>query len=185
VDRKEFVKRAGVGTVGLGALVASPAALAGRPGFTKGDGHQHATFVCLSRVPAPSDHHLVMEGFVEFKAKNGKASGGGNFSHVRLPGPTPVADGKWEVTDFISYGPVIGDYGRIRSSILNVSVVLVPDAGGSFAATLRVVCNVGFVPLMTGEPEGIQVNVPAAGVNFSQPLMGLTHISIPEGESSA
>jgi hypothetical protein len=36
--KREFIKRAGVGTVGLGALAASPPALAARPGFPKGTG---------------------------------------------------------------------------------------------------------------------------------------------------
>jgi hypothetical protein len=44
---------------------------------------------------------------------------------------------------------------------------------------------VGFAGLLTGQPEGYRLNLPGAGINFDTPLVGLTHISIPEGESSA
>jgi hypothetical protein len=43
----------------------------------------------------------------------------------------------------------------------------------------------GFAGLLTGQPEGFRLNLPGAGINFDTPLVGLTHISIPEGESSA
>jgi hypothetical protein len=66
-----------------------------------------------------------------------------------------------------------------------VTVDLHPDAGGSLAGTLQVICNVGFAGLLTGQPEGYRLNLPGAGINFDTPLVGLTHISIPEGESSA
>jgi hypothetical protein len=97
-----------------------------------------------------------------------------------------VASGKWNVTGFVSYtdGPVaLPDYGRVRPSILVVTVVLRPDAGGSLAGTLQIACNVGFAGINTGEPEGFKLSVP--GFNFDTPFAGLTHISIPEGASSA
>src|SRR5688500_4802527 len=53
MDREEFVKRVGVGSIGLGALAAGPAALAARPGFPKGNGHQHFTLVALGRTATP------------------------------------------------------------------------------------------------------------------------------------
>ena len=188
MDRREFVKRAGVGSVGLGALAVSPAALAGGPGFPKGDGHQHFTLVSLSRAAAGDriDHVMILEGTGTFKASPGHADGGGNFVHFDFaaPGTSPIASGKWRVTDFVSYSTPVGDYGRIRASIITVRVDLEPDAGGSFAGTLLVACNVGFVPLLTGQPEGFKLSIDG-GLDFNTPFLGLTHISIPEGESSA
>jgi len=191
VDRREFVKRAGVGSVGLGALAASPAALAGRPGFPKGGGHQHFTLVALSGT-TPSviggiQHMMVLEGAGTFKADSGHADGGGNFVHLNFAAPTapgqPIASGKWEVTDLISYSTPVADYGRVRSSIVTVSVELHPDAGGTLAGTLVVICNVGFAGILTGQPEGFKLDL--GSINFNAPFAGLTHISIPEGESSA
>ena len=198
MDRRQFVKHAGVGSLGLGALAASPTALAG---FRKGNGHQHFSLVALSGTSAAEsgeDHVLVLEGAGSFKAKNGQVDreGGGNFVHVRFtpafPTPTSpavqeiVASGKWEVTGFVSYTRRgLPDYGRVRPSILVVTVELHPDAGGSLAGTLEVICNVGFAGISTGQPEGYRLNIPTAGLNFDTPLVGLTHISIPEGESSA
>jgi hypothetical protein len=191
VDRREFVKRAGVGSIALGALAASPAALAGRPGFPKGDGHQHFTLVALSgttpAVIAGIRHMMVLEGAGTFKASSGHADGGGNFVHLDFAAPTapgqPIASGKWEVTDLISYSTPVGDYGRVRASIVTVSVQLHPDAGGSVAGTLLVACNVGFAGIIAAPFEGFQLDV--GSVNFNAPFLGLTHISIPEGESSA
>ncbi|HUP53268.1 MAG TPA: hypothetical protein VM198_12375 [Longimicrobiales bacterium] len=189
MDRREFVKRAGVGSVGLGALAASPVALAGRPGFPKGGGHQHFTLVALSRAAPVGDgidHMMILEGSGTFKASPGHADGGGNFIHFDFaaPGTSPIASGKWEVTDFLSYSTPVGDYGRIRASIVTVRVELQPDAGGSLAGTLLVACNVGFVPLLTGQPEGFKLSVDGS-LDFNAPFLGLTHIGIPEGESSA
>jgi len=187
MDRREFVKRAGVGSIGLGALAVTPAALAE---YRKGGDHQHYSFVALSTTSAAeaTNHAMVLEGAGSFKAKVGHADGGGNFVHVEnfptgLPGP--LASGKWDVTGFTSYTEGFGDYGRVRPSILVVTVVLRPDAGGSWEGTLLVACNIGFAPILTGQPEGFKLNLPAAGFNFDTPLTGLTHISIPEGASSA
>jgi hypothetical protein len=190
MDRRQFIKHAGIGTLGLGALAASPVALAG---YRKGDGHQHFSLVAISGTSAAEagfDNALVLEGAGSFKAKNGQVDreGGGNFVHVRFTPAFPagqqlVASGKWEVTGFVSYTSSLPDYGRVRPSILVVTVVLRPDAGGSLNGTLQVICNVGFAGLLTGQPEGFRLQLP--GLNFDTPLVGLTHISIPEGESSA
>lgn len=134
---------------------------------------------------------MILEGAGSFKATSGVVDpgGGGNFVHVdnfAAPGSEPFASGKWNVTGFDSYNvgdPPFGDYGRIRASILVVTVVLRPDAGGSLAGTLQIICNVGFAGISTGQPEGFRLSVP--GFNFDTPFLGLTHISIPEGASSA
>src|SRR5918994_3329074 len=160
MDRREFLKRAGIGTLGLGALAASPVALAG---FRKGNGHQHFSLVALSGTSVAEvgeDHVLVLEGAGSFKAKNGQVDreGGGNFVHVRFRPAFPqgqqlAASGKWNVRGFVSYADGLPDYGRVRPSILVVTVELHPDAGGSLAGTLDVYCNVGFAGLLTGQPE--------------------------------
>jgi hypothetical protein len=186
MNRREFVTRAGLGSIALGALGASPAGA--RPGFPKGDNHQHFTLVALSRTPAPVEginHWMVLEGAGTFKASAGHADGGGNFVHLNGSAPLagPIASGKWQVQDLLEYGSLAGRYGRVQASVLTVSVELRPDAGGRVPGTLIVTCNVGFANLLTGRPEGFELS--AAGLNFSTPITGLTHISIPEGESSA
>jgi hypothetical protein len=192
MDRRQFVKHAGIGTLGLGALAASPVAVAG---YRKGDGHQHFSLVSLSGTSAAevgSDNVMLLEGAASFKAKTGQVDreGGGNFNHIRFTPAFPagqqlLASGTWEPTGFVSYTSTLPDYGRVRPSIVVVTVALHPDGGGSFEGTLLVACNVGFAGLLTGQPEGFQLNLPSLGLNFDNPLVGLTHISIPEGESSA
>ena len=192
MDRRQFVKQAGIGSLGLGALAATPVAFAGQ---LKGDGHQHFSLVSFSGTTTFEPgfvHALLLEGGGSFKAKNGQVhrQGGGNFAHVRFTpvfgvGQELIASGKWEVTGFVSYTSNLPDYGRVRPSILVVTAVLRPDEGGSFEGTLDVYCNVGFVPLLTGQPEGFRFNLPGLGITFDTPSGGLTHISIPDGESSA
>jgi len=191
MDRRQFVKRAGIGSIGLGTLAVTPAALAA---YRKGDGHQHFSLVAISTTSAveATNHAMVLEGAGSFKVETEQVdhTGGGNFVHIAdfptgLPGP--LASGTWDVTGFVSYVRTtpVSDYGRIRSAILVVSVVLHPDAGGSIAGTLQVICNVGPAGISTGQAEGFKLNLPSAGFNFDTQLTGLTHISIPEGESSA
>jgi len=192
MDRRQFVKHAGIGALGLGALAASPVAVAG---YRKGDGHQHFSLVSLSGTSAAevgSDNVMLLEGAASFKAKTGQVDreGGGNFNHIRFTPAFPagqqlLASGTWEPTGFVSYTSTLPDYGRVRPSIVVVTVALHPDGGGSFEGTLLVACNVGFAGLLTGQPEGFQLNLPGRGLNFDTPLVGLTHISIREGESSA
>lgn len=192
MDRRQFIKHAGIGALGLGALAASPVAFAG---YRKGDGHQHFSLVSLSGTSAAevgSDDVMLLEGAASFKAMTGKVDreGGGNFNHIRFTPAFPagqqlLASGTWEPTGFVSYTSTLPDYGRVRPSVIVVTVVLNPDGGGSFEGTLLVACNVGFASLLTGEPEGFKLNLPGLGLNFDNPLVGLTHISIPEGESSA
>ena len=192
MDRREFLKRAGIGSLGLGALAGGPVALAG---YRRGDGHQHFSLVALSGTSVAEvgeDHVLVLEGAGSFKAKSGQVDreGGGNFVHVRFTPAFPagqelVASGKWNARGFVSYTEGLPDYGRVRPSILVVTVVLRPDAGGSIQGTLQVICNIGFAGISTGQPEGYRLNLPGAGINFDTPLVGLTHLSIPEGASSA
>jgi hypothetical protein len=192
MDRRQFVKHAGIGTVGLGALAVTPTAMAG---YRKGDGHQHFSLVSLSGTSAAevgSDNVMLLEGAASFKAKTGQVDreGGGNFNHITFTPAWPMgqqllASGTWEPTGFVSYTSTLPDYGRVRPSIVVVTVALRPDGGGSFEGTLLVACNVGFAGLLTGEPEGFKLNLPGLGLNFDNPLVGLTHISIPEGESSA
>jgi hypothetical protein len=192
MDRRQFVKHAGIGTLGLGALAASPVAVAG---YRKGDGHQHFSLVSLSGTSAAevgSDNVMLLEGAASFKAKTGQVDreGGGNFNHIRFTPAFPagqqlLASGTWEPTGFVSYTSTLPDYGRVRPSIVVVTVALHPDGGGSLEGTLLVACNVGFAGLLTGQPEGFKLDLPGLGLNFDTPLVGLTHISIPEGESSA
>jgi hypothetical protein len=193
MDRRQFVKHAGIGSLGLGALAASPVALAG---WRKGGPHQHFSLVALSGTSAAEtgfDNVMLVEGAATFIAKNGQVDreGGGNFNHIRFTPAFPqgqqlLASGKWEPTGFVSYTRAgLPDYGRVRPSVIVVTVELRPDAGGSLEGTLLVACNVGFAGLLTGQPEGFKLNLSGAGLNFDTPLVGLTHISIPEGESSA
>jgi hypothetical protein len=50
-------------------------------------------------------------------------------------------------------------------------------------ATLQIVCNIPFVPLMTGKPEGFSLNVDGLQFHPNVPPMGIT-LFPPAGGSS-
>lgn len=145
--------------------------------------HAHCTFAAERANECWQVDDIDWELIDSTKVKAGAIS----FMWQISPRPSrgPLVSGTWNVTDFVSYNagtPPFGDYGRVRASILEVTVVLRSDAGGSIPGTLKIACNIGFAGISTGKPEGFELSVP--GFNFDTPVVGLTHISIPEGESS-
>ncbi len=194
MDRRAFLKKAGLGSIALGSapalasILATPA-LAGN----RGNGERHATFVALSKAETVDgvDHHAILEGRVSFNPEAGTATGGGMFLHFdNAPAGTPkpiLECGKWETTRFVSWDHDSGRFCRINSSILELGINLVPDSGEpAVEATLRLICNIGPAGITTGEREGFVLTIPDAPFGSFRPLepqVGVTHISIPEGES--
>lgn len=130
-----------------------------------------------------------MQGAGTFDPDAGWVKGGGNFNLVDQAKPMPlplIASGFWEAKAFMSYDTKgLGSYGIIQPAILTVLADI--DVIGS-GLTLEVICNVGAVPLMTGEPEGWKLlDTPAygsfvplsAGVGIT--LLSVQGVSIDRG----
>ncbi len=191
VDRREFLRKAGLGSIALASLPKFIDALA-KPSFAQGKMRFFATvaFSTAGKVEGV-EHYLVIAGEGFFDPESGQVEGGGNFAHQdnasTVTPKTLINVGRWRPTKILSYGKQVGTYARIEASILELQVNLLPDLGPTRkieGATLRLICNIGAAGLTTGEPEGFVLTVPGAPVGPFRPLvppLGLTHISIPGG----
>lgn len=188
MDRRDFLKTAGLGTVAL-ASIPSLAETA-----VAGGGGRYSAFVALSKAQTVDGvaHTVVMSGFVQFLPPTQEtftAFGGGNFVHFdNAPTTTPkpvLAFGTWEVLKLLSYTRLDppGVYGVIEAGILELRIRLTPQQEGApppFRAKLRIVCNVGPAGATTGELEGYTLTIPDAPFGPFEPFdpaLGLTHIS--------
>ncbi len=168
------------GAASLSALLPSLNALA----KSTDNGHRIFTFVSFSQAPPTSTRVLPrigMDGAGTFDPHAGWVKGGGNFVLFDQAKPTPkplIASGFWEPTGFVSYDTKgLASFGKIQPAILTV---LADFEGIGSGLTLELICNVGAVPLLTGEDEGWKLlDTPAYGsfVPLS-PVVGITHLSI-------
>jgi len=193
VDRREFLKRAGVGSA---ALVSIPA-LAGTAQATGALQRRYGA-VAFSQGPliGAVQHRIAVNaaGFFIPEAGVVLPNGGGTFVHFdnAPPVPKPIfAFGKWRPTSFVSYelGPPFGTWGTVQASVLEMKVTLFaefPVGAPPIGATLKLICNIGPAGIMTGQPEGFVLTVPASPFGPLMfvpdvPAAGITTISVPGG----
>jgi hypothetical protein len=180
IDRKEFVKKAAVGTAAAASL---PALFASEAFAQVGHGTGRVyTFVSFSQAP-PAGHiaqpRIGMRGCGNFDETLRVASGGGSYVFFDNAKPVPkplIRAGSWHVTQFVSYDTKgLPSYGNIQPGILTV---LADVEGIGSGLELELVCNVGPAGLMTGEEEGWSLSGTPYG-KFSQlsPPVGITHLS--------
>lgn len=169
------------GAASLPALLPNLNALAGR----SNNGHRIYVFVSFSQAPAISEvlPRIGMQGAGTFDPDARWVKGGGSFTLVDQSKPTPkplIASGFWEPTAFVSYDTKgLGSFGTIQPGILTF---LADVDGIGLGLTMEVICNVGAVPLLTGEDEGWKLlDTPAYGsfVPLSPTVTGISHLSIP------
>lgn len=180
MERRDFLKKAGIGTVGLAAIPLLPGvALA-----DDDDDDDDATkfyFQALSHIgdlPLPeSADAIVMSGFGRFRGRH--VQGGGEFVHfdgTKIPSLDFKATGRWKATRFISFTEV-GTWGVAVSGILTVRANVLPCDGSPIkGATVEIVCNIGPAGLGTpGTVEGFTLTLPD-GTTFKpfSPNLGLT-----------
>ncbi len=156
--RRDALQRAGLGVAAIAAgnlLSGGKALAAGKRGFR------------LLAVAALGPHRVAMFGNGQFDGSD--ADGGGSFTHFLVDASgmatTVAGTGEWKAkrTTAFTEGPVLGG---ILSGVLDLDIEFLPKAGGSFPASLRVVCNVGLPGGNTGQTEGIVLT--AGGTAFKQ-----------------
>lgn len=185
MDRREFLKRAGLTPVALASLpVFADTALAAR-------GPKNWRFVAISRAQTVGgvDHRMAMHGNGTITRR--QVDGAGSFLHFNGASPVPqtmLGTGTWTARRVLSFTEV-GKYGRFISAIMEVVVRMIPsfppDAGEIRNVVLKVVCNIGFAGINTGQPEGFFLTIPGAPYGTFQPLtppVGLTILSKPGEE---
>ncbi len=192
LDRREFLKRIGLGSLALAPLSKLIDSLA-RPAWGQAPPTARAfQFVAFSRAATIDGvvHTVAMNGEGKFDPPSGWVDGGGSFTHVDAASVIPntiINAGRWKARKILKYEKQIGTYARIAASVLEMEVDLLPDLGPVRrieGVNLRIICNIGAAGLSTGEPEGYVLTVPGAPFGAFRPLspvLGLTHIGLPGG----
>jgi hypothetical protein len=185
ISRRQVLKGVGAVTV-LGALGVPAKALA--TGGDAGDSgaHMNFHFAAASQAASPGAKGVVlMAGDGRFTSSH--IEGHGMFQHVDTTTPKPNAipnAGTWQATSLVSF-MLVGAYGVQASGILTMKVDLVQDipSPAVLSATLAVVCNIPFVPLVTGKPEGFSLDAPFGSFKPQTPAVGITLFSTVNEES--
>lgn len=202
IDRRAFLKQAGLGSAALAALPAfvdmfsAPAQAAA--------GEMETIFASVSAAgppgtPASPRNHIVMGGDVKYNPRQpaSEVRGGGFYVHYLFPGRNPlpgeptlsiVAAGTWKARLLVS-SHQIGSFGVLAAGTVEFVVDLlreVPSPAVIRGAKLKITCNLGPAALSTGEPEGYFLSIPAtefsAGGTFGPfaplaPVVGTNLIS--------
>ena len=132
-------------------------------------------------------HTVVMDGAGMITPSG--VEGGGAFDHLdnapTAPFPKPFfAQGTWKAKRLVSFD-VFGKYGLFTAAVLAMDIELVRELPTRLVvpASLEIVCNIPFVPIMTGKPEGFSLSVGDLQFNPNVPPMGIT-LFPPAGEDS-
>jgi hypothetical protein len=176
MDRREFIKKAGVGS----ALASFPIVTHGlaSPAWAGEDaeaGDRRVRFVVVSKLTTGPD----------MVATNGNGIFGddwirlgGAFTHFIPEGTPPfpiAATGFFRATKFLSFES-IGMYGVLEAGILRFEALarITAPEPARVPATIQVVCNIGPGGLSTGEHEGVTIS--GEGFEFVplEPELGLT-----------
>ncbi len=167
VNRREFVRRVGTGSIALASLPALLDMLK-QPALAQGE--RGVLFLALD---AAGEHRLVMGGTAWFDPSKGPASpasGGGTFTHFQAVGNPPlplVASGTWQarlLTNFREIGTYAGVAAGTVDLVIDIQRVR-PSPALIRGGVLRVFCNLGPIGANTGEIEGYTLSIP--GTDFS------------------
>jgi hypothetical protein len=183
IERREFLKRAGVGSAALASLpVFADAAWADDDPCRR---RRRFYFQVVSGQTATisGGESLVMSGCGSFSRRF--VEGGGEFVHfdgTMIPSLDYIATGSWRATRLLSFEE-IGQWGVGVAGILEMEIKLIPCDGERIrGARLKIVCNIGPAGLVTDpfQQEGITLTVPGLTpfAPFTPPL-GLTLFTQP------
>ena len=178
MNRRDFLKKVGLGSVALGSLPVLGEIFA-IPAQADGGGKTfHVAALGGGGTIGGVVHTLVLAGDGRFG--DGEIEGGGVFNHVNLdsalPIPKPVlASGTWKAKRLVSFQS-IGSSGETLAGTLkmDIDVVRLIPSRAVFPAHLQIVCNIPFAGLFTGHPEGFTLT--GLPVTFSplNPTVGIT-----------
>jgi hypothetical protein len=181
IERRELLKRAGVGSAALAAFPALPGVTWASDDDDGGRRRFYFQAASGQAATISGGESILMSGCGSFGARS--VRGGGEFVHfdgTKIPSPEFIATGSWRATRFVSFREV-GTWGVGVAGILEMEIKLLPCDGPVVrGATLVVVCNIGVAGLVTGQPEGFVLTVPGlAPFRQFHPELGLTFFTGP------
>ncbi len=163
MKRREFFKKAGVGSAALACLPTFGHTLA-RPARPDDDEDKRTGFhfVSNSRTAIVGGVRHTAQFNGDGRITHSEVEGGGVFNIYVDTSPVPKtieASGTWKAKSLTSF-TLIGSYGANAAGILQMDVHLVANGGSVVEGKLRVVCNIGAAGLNTGEEEGFVLDIP-------------------------
>jgi hypothetical protein len=184
MERRDLLKMAGLGSVGVAAipfLAEAAEAADTQSGF-------HLVSLSKANTVDGIAHRFFMGGDGHITPT--QVVGGGMFLHVDFNTPVPrklLAWGSWKAKRLIEYHP-IGTYGSQAAGFVDLEIDLVRDypSQAVIPAMLEVVCNSGFAGLVNpGKEEGFYLEIPGtifveggAGGPFEPAGVGVTTFSV-------
>lgn len=171
VDRREFLRDLGLGSIALGSLPAMLGMLAPPVEAQMRGVNFHFTTVASAGSGANA-HLLASFGQGHFEPRPGaRVQGTGGYFLFRPAASPPfplVGSGRWEARMLVSYKQ-LGTYGIAASGLAEIVADLyqgVPASAVMRGALLTIVCNIAAAGLMNpGEIEGVKWSIP--GTDFS------------------
>lgn len=174
MERREFLKRAGVGSIALASAPVLAGALAGTALADTGGWNFHFQANVKNPGDAVTDV-IILSG--AGKVVSGTVVAAGSFTHFDATKGTAssrpvVASGTWKAKRLISFQEA-GTYGAHAAGRVTMEVVLVTSTGARIPARMEMTCNVGPGGLAPtpAKPEGLELTL--GSVTFV-PLAGLT-----------
>ena len=170
IDRREFLRKAGLGSIALASL---PALMDMFKLPALAQAERGVMFLCVN---AAGNHRLAMGGAARFDPSKGPSSpvtGGGSFTHwtASATAPAPlVASGNWNARLLTSYKEIAtypGVAGGVGEFVIDIQR-LRPSPALIRGAVLTVYCNLGpagVTAAQTGGIEGYTLSIP--GTEFS------------------
>ena len=161
MKRRDFLKKAVIGTVGLASLPLVANNVAPRV-FAEGQTNFNLTALSKAGTVGNVQHSVLMSG--EGKMDPNGVQGGGAYHHFDDATPAPktiLESGSWEATKLVSWNP-IGTWGVQTAGILEMKINLnqmFPSAA-VIAADLKVICNAGPGKLFNPNPNPPPANLP-------------------------
>jgi hypothetical protein len=159
-SRREFLKKAGIGSAALatmpalGELFATPALASDRIGFS---------LVAASKMDF---ERVILAG--DGLMTDSEATGGGTFVHFSTSTGVPVviATGVWQAKRLHSFTPVGTPLGLGSSGIADMDIDLIPANNERVEGRLKIFCNLPGPGRSTGGEEGFMLTVD--GKTFEQ-----------------
>ncbi len=176
MERRDFLKHAGIGSVALMSLRSLVQDL-GTPAEATGQVNFHS--LVNSRAPLVGAVLPQVGISADGKVTGPQVVGGGSFNIFDQNSAVPrtlLSFGTWKARRLVSFN-LIGTYGAFAAGILEIELDLVPEGQPVTPATAKLVCNIGPAGLFTGQPEGVTLTIPGSTFGPFTPLTGLTVFS--------
>jgi hypothetical protein len=182
MERREFLKRAGVGSAAIASVPALETWLASPAWADDGGGGGNGFFFQVVSKSTTTTDLMIISGCGRITASD--VTGRGSFTHFTPAATTPfpiVATGHWRAKELLHFTQ-IGTYGTLIAGIGEWTAVfhVLSPSPAKVRVTMEVVCNIGPAGLVNpGEEEGVMVTGGPQTFVQQVPAVGLTVFTAP------